>query len=201
MLVRVIHGQDIFELNPQLRAIPEFNAIDSPRQMSFVALVADYETPFKHKHGKERREAVAKELGYPLEKDGKRLDKNGREIAHGKIPKVEAAIAKYKELCFDEDKNMLEAYSRQIQTITSLMSAELSVDEKDLEKSMELAEKSGKLAKLLPEIKRSKNEVEKLIFNEPEKTEVSPSSDIEDSGVHLNALERYNLQNGNRQQN
>lgn len=200
MLVRVIHGQDIFELNPQLRAVQEFNALDSSRQMSFVALVADYETPWKHKHGKERREAVAKEIGYPLEKDGKRLDKNGREIVSGKLPKVEAAILKYRELCFHEDKEMEDAFSKQIQNITRLMNVEISVDEKDLGVSMDMVEKSSKLAKLLPEMKKSKNEVMKLIYNEvPEKTEGTPNTELEDSGVHLNALERYNREHANRQ--
>jgi hypothetical protein len=196
MLVKVIHGQDIFEINPQLRGVQEFNALDSSRQMSFVALVADYETPFKHKHGKERREAVAKEVGYPLEKDGKRLDKNGRDLVSGKLPKVEAAIVKYRELCFDEDKDMREAYSIQIQTITGLMRLEFSIKEEDIEKSLELAEKAAKLSKQLPEIKRAKNELESLIYNESETPEEAQAKEIEESGEHLNAIEQYNRRNG-----
>jgi hypothetical protein len=44
MLFHVISGRDFFEENPGARAVPEFEACTS-REMSYVALMTDYDTP------------------------------------------------------------------------------------------------------------------------------------------------------------
>ena len=44
MLFKVIASKDIFELNPELKSIVEFERL-TPRQMTYVALVADYKSP------------------------------------------------------------------------------------------------------------------------------------------------------------
>lgn len=163
MLTKIVHGKDVFELNDWLKAFPEFMNL-LPMQMTAVALFADYDSPLRTKPDKERRELAAKIGGYPLEADGKRLNKNAREFVDGKRVTLEAAIEKYKEIQYDETKDILEAYNKQIQEIIALMimdKTELVKDDPKL--AMDLAEKAGKLSKLLPEIKESKNKIQELM--------------------------------------
>ncbi len=163
MLFKIIHGKDIFELNPDLKLIPEFADL-LPMQMTTVALFADYESPFRTKPEKERREIAAKAGGYPLETDGKRLNKNGREFVDGKRTTLERAIEKYKEIQYDETRAILGAYDKQIQEILELMTMDKTeLFEKDPKLAMDLAEKAGKLSKLLPEIKESKKKIQELM--------------------------------------
>lgn len=120
MLFKLIEGQDFFELNPEARAIKEFSERTS-QQMWVVSLVADYESPLRQKSEKDRREIAVGIAGYKKEADGKRFDKNARNIIEGKVPTVELAIAKYRELQYDEDQEMLQAVNSQIQEAMSIM--------------------------------------------------------------------------------
>ena len=171
MLFKIVAGKDIFELNPELKLIPEFADL-LPMQMTTVALFADYESPFRTKPERERREIAAKAGGYPLESDGKRLNKNAREFVDGKRVTLEAAIEKYREIQYDETRAILGAYDKQIQEILELMVMDKKdLFEKDPKLAMDLAEKAGKLSKLLPEIKESKKKIQELMNmkdNEPE---------------------------------
>src|SRR5690606_23680071 len=47
-------------------------------------------------------------------------DKNHRNLVEGKVEFVEKAIAKYRELQYDEDQEMLDGINRQIQEIMYL---------------------------------------------------------------------------------
>src|SRR5690606_28613191 len=106
--------KDFFELNPGAKAIEEFNKCSS-RQMFFVCLVADrdYDSPLRTLPERTRREKAVVIAGYPRE--GNRPDKNARNLINGKVESVEAAITKYYEIQFDEDKAMLHAINAQIQ--------------------------------------------------------------------------------------
>ncbi len=194
MLYKINSEQDIFELNPGLRAIKEYNAL-TPRQMLFVCLVSDvdFDNPLRSLPEMERREKAAKVAGYPTDTDGKRLDKNGRNLVHGKVESVEAAIAEYRNLQFDEDKANLQAIENQIEEIRWMMNlkkedaAKITKTKKNKETKEEetttyvdydlafnLAEKSAKLGASLAKLVETKKELKaKVQAKEPIKFEVS----------------------------
>src|SRR5690606_23221088 len=99
--------------------IPEFKDRSS-NQMIFISLVADRESPLRTIPEDKRRVKAAEIAGYVgREKDG-RYDKNHRNLVEGKVEFVEKAIAKYRELQYDEDQEMLDGINRQIQEIMYL---------------------------------------------------------------------------------
>jgi len=103
MMYKVKHGEDVFELNPELRAIEEFSRLTS-RQMTYVILTTDYLNPFRKLTAEDRKYHAALQAGYKLEKDGKRLDMNARNVIAGKDGKIEAAISYYSKIQRDEDR-------------------------------------------------------------------------------------------------
>ena len=156
MLYKVIDGQDIFELNSELLAIPEFKNL-TPRQMTFVCLVADRKTPLRTLPERERREKAARIAGWPTE--GTRLDRNGRDVVAGKVPSIEAAIAKYNEYQYDEDQVTLDTINHQIHEIRDYLKSDKN-EAKDKGKALEQA---AKLGKQLPELVEAKQRLEELL--------------------------------------
>ena len=117
MLFKVEHGKSPFELNPELKAIEKFAEL-TDRQMVYVILSSDYKTPFRKREIEEQKYLAALEAGYKLEKDGKRLDMNGRNVVAGKDGRVEAARTYYRnELDKDEDYATLLSLSTLISQI------------------------------------------------------------------------------------
>jgi len=175
-------GREFFDLNPGAEAIPEFNSRSS-RQMFFVCLVADRapDSPLRTLPEPQRRLKAAELVGFPTE-DGKRLDKNGRNVVNGKVPTVETAIAKYRELQYDPDKAELDAIDAQIQEAITMMTADkMSLCSREIVKSndktkettkttyvdaeaaFKLAETAMKLGARLVELKKAKNDLMALI--------------------------------------
>lgn len=113
--------KDFFDENPGARAIKEFNDCTS-RQMFFVCLVADRDpdSPLRSLPEVKRRTKAAEVAGWPLE-DGKRLDKNGRNLVAGKVESVEAAIIAYRNMQYDELKDMFDAVDTQVQEAIKVM--------------------------------------------------------------------------------
>jgi hypothetical protein len=151
MLFKLERGKDPFELNPELKALEAFSSL-TPRQMSYVILVADYKTPFRKLSLEDKKYHAAIESGYKLEKDGKRLDMNARNLVAGKVGAVEAAIRYYREsLQKDEDYETLLSIGTLIAQIRELNAKpEKSIPE--LEKAVGLT--IGKLDKLVETKKR-----------------------------------------------
>jgi|GEM_PF-5231910 len=191
MLFKVIEGKDIFELNEELRAIKEFDL--TSMQMTFVALYSDYESPIRTLPDKARREQACKIAGYPME--GDRLARNARDIVAGTVKSIEAGIEKYKELQYDENKALLDAYNQQIQEIMELMTMDKTKLAKDDPKlAMDLSEKATKLSVRLPEIKKAKRELQELINagnNEPElKSYITPESLPQEDNQQLSMIDQ-----------
>jgi len=128
MIYKLITGQDPFELNPGLRAVDKYSKL-TDRQMFFVCLVCDpsKDNPVKTLSGKERRERAAILAGYKFESDGKRLDKNGREIVAGNIASVEAAIEEFKKNHYNEREKNKEALRKQIAEIRDFLSSDKKI--------------------------------------------------------------------------
>jgi hypothetical protein len=173
MLFKVSHDKDIFELNPEMQAIVEFAKL-TPRQMQAVALIADYNSPFRSLPEKARREKACETAGYKSEVTG-RLDRNGRAVVLGEVASMERAIKKYREIQYDERKAMLEAVDAQIQEALSLMTMDKreackvkkTISRKDGSstteeyidsvEAMKLAEAAVKLGSRLKDLKETKD--------------------------------------------
>jgi hypothetical protein len=176
MLFKIKHDKDIFELNPELRAIPEFDKLE-PRQMQVVALVADYNSPLKSLPEKERRTKACELSGYKFESIG-RLARDGRAVVYGERHTIEAAIKRYREIQYDERRATLEAIDAQINEAIEIMKMDKSKIVKRTTKKgdnvieeyytpIELAEKAMKLGKGLAELKETKE----VLLSQLDKTE------------------------------
>lgn len=127
MKYKIRQGQNIFDLNPGLHAVAEFDVLE-PRQMFVVAIFADpsRDNPISTLAGKARREAAVKLAGYGYESDGKRLDKNARIVIYGQNKRIEAAIEKFKELHYNQRQHSIEALKTQIEEIREFLVSDKS---------------------------------------------------------------------------
>lgn len=189
MLFKVEHGKSTFELNPGLKAIPEFiNLTD--RQMDYVILSTDYRSPFRKLAPEDKRTQAAAAAGYKYEKDGKRLDMNGRNITAGKVAVVEAAIKRYRELQRDDDYETLLSVSSLIAQIRELNNQR--------DKSAAELEKAVKMTKELVNLTNIKKELEDVLDQRedprPDPTfELSEGELTSEAAGALSVLARINM--------
>ncbi len=157
MYYRIVAGEDIFNLNPGLRAVPVFKDM-TDMQMKFVCFVCDpsFDNPVRTLIGRVRRERSAELAGYKLETSQRRLEKNGREVAAGHIPSVENAIAEFKRLHYDEKTDTYETLTNQIGEIQDFMKSRKAGDAKKLKQALELGVK-------LPLLVEAKQKIEQLL--------------------------------------
>lgn len=200
MLYKIRADTSIFEDNPELYAIPEFERL-TDRQMKFTALVADRRSPLRTLPERQRREKVALLVGFPME--GKRLDRNGRDAVNGNVKNIEEAIAKFREYQHDENQETLNSTNTLIQTnkdfINSVNSrTEEEKKDKQYGKDLELA---NKFANQLPSLIESKQKLEALLQvsteQKPEITTFS-SADVseeyfEGGGQDLPSIELFHM--------
>lgn len=155
MLYKVEHGKDVFELNPELKAVEEYARLTS-RQMVYVILSTDYKGPFRRLSAEKRKIQAAVTAGYKYEKDGKRLDANGRSLVEGKVGNVEAAIKKYMESREDEDYEALLSISTLIAQIRDFNN---KPDKTAAELKLAVEMNVGKMDKLI----ETKKKIEEII--------------------------------------
>lgn len=184
MLYKIRDGVSVYEDNPELWAIPEFANLynntpvakdeDRDRRMRYVILYADRKSPLKTLPDKQRKEKAAIISGYKME--GDRPNRNARDIINGQVEAVEKAIAMYKELQYDENQDALDSKTNLIQSNLDFINSvnnrtEKEKKDKQYGKDLELA---NKLGKQLPELYKSKIELEQLLNvsqeNKPEVT-------------------------------
>lgn len=170
MIYKVEHDKDVFELNPELRAIKEFADL-THRQMVYTILVTDFKSPFRKLSLEEKKEKAAITAGFKLEKDGKRLDMNARNLVQGKVGTVEAGIKKYKELQRDEDYETLLSLSALISQIRAMNNK----SDKDVAELAKVVDMNLKLSKLVEE-KRKIEEILDLREDAPS----DPTGSIQD---------------------
>lgn len=184
MLFKVTKN-DVFKDNPELMAFDEFIKATS-RQLKYVFLTYDYETPLRRLPISERKEQAAIIAGYRKEKDGSRLDKNARNIIEGKVKTVEEATIAFKKLQFDSDKDAYEAYCAELDEIKSFLRMP---NKKLAEKKMALTymEKYESLTK-------KKKDLEEIL--DIRRSEETEEEDF--SNRTISTLDRYNIakQNG-----
>lgn len=138
MLFKITPIDDPFDLNPELKSIPEFVAI-SGKKFKYVAFLVDYKSPYRqHTNIHEKKRLALLEAGYVVQgTHQKTLEPRAREIMNGEDPDVEKAIIKYKELQYDEDKELIQLYQTQIENIKKAVRNKPE-DPADLEKTNKL---------------------------------------------------------------
>jgi hypothetical protein len=157
MYYKIVAGEDIFDLNPGLKAVPGFKDM-TDMQMKYVCFVCDpsFDNPVRTLIGRARREQSAELAGYKLDATQKRLEKNGREISSGHVASVENAIATFKKLHYDEKTDTYETLSNQIGEIQDFMKSRKVGDPKKLKQALELGVK-------LPSLVEAKQKIEQLL--------------------------------------
>lgn len=119
-----ITDKDIFEDNPALKAIPEF--ADKPsRSLKYVFLVYDFASPFKNMPINKRKEAVARDVGYKMERDKNgietRFDKNAREVLAGQNKAIEEIRVKFESLQDNRELRLAASINAQIDEWIDMM--------------------------------------------------------------------------------
>lgn len=206
MLYKIRQNDNTFDINPGLHAIPEFDKLDDPmvnknfpeardRRIKYVILYADRKSPLRSLPDKQRREKAAQLAGYKME--GNRLDRTGRDVVAGEFPVIEAAIAKYRELQWDEDQDTLDTVVAQIQEIKDYMKSD-KTKAKDYGKALEQATKLGEKLPVLIEAKQKLEEL--LQISENNKPEIQTftsqdfSTEVLDSEENLSTIDMAHQQ-------
>ncbi len=184
MLFKVVTGKDVFELNPELRAIAEFEPL-TDRQMKYVILSTDYKSPFRKLNPKDKKERAIIEAGYRMDSNGKQPDFNARKVITGKNEQVEKAIKKYRILQKDEDYETILSLGKLISDIRDFNGKQ--------DKSASDIEKAIKFSKDLPTLLKAKREVEDILeMREEEVTDVeevtNTDEEIKESSLAILAL-------------
>ena len=156
MLFKVEASKDTFELNPSLKAIPEFEPL-TERQMTYVILATDYKSPLRKLSPDERKQQAAVIAGYKLDKKNPtKLDTNGKNLIQGKVPSIESAIARYRALQKDEDYETLISLNTLISQIREL-------NEKPDKNWQELAAAVNMNVQKLDKLIETKKKIEELL--------------------------------------
>lgn len=150
MLFKVTEKNDVFADNPELESIDAFRSCTS-RQLKYVFYAYDYKSPLRQMPLQERLEKAARLAGYKTEKDRPILDKNGRSVVAGGVPRVNAAVRAFKEVQYDQDKETLLGIEEQMRQITELANKK-DKEPKELELSVKISQNLTQLAKVKKEL-------------------------------------------------
>ena len=187
MLFKLISSKDVFELNPQLKAIPEFERL-TDRQMKYVILATDYKSPYRKLSPEERRLQAVISAGYKFEKNDNRLDMNGRNVVDGKVGSIVAAIAQYNKMQKDEDYETLLSLSNLISQIRQFNNK----PDKDKDELKAAVDMNVKKLDLLMETKKKLEEILDMREDEGSDKEFSTEDDGTINEDDLPTLSQYN---------
>lgn len=182
MLFIVDKDKDFFKLNPEAKAVPEFKDLE-PEAMDFICLVYDYKSPYRQMPYEKRCNTVVNDIGLEKTPTGRpsKLENDLREIRREDIKK---AIDKYAEMQYDDDRDTLRAYDQQIKNIKHLMTTATKPNDMD---------KAVKLAKEIPNLRKSKKELEELLdMRDEHEAQVNAEQDEIDSEIDFSLVELYN---------
>ena len=124
-LLKLNKKGDIFRDDDGVTGIPEFLTLIKkekfgPTALKWVALVYDYESPYKHYNEEERKKAVSKDLYDTFKWKGE------------KDPSLLIACDRYRELQFDPLDEQLKAFNIKIDQFTEFMN-DMKVNEDSAE--------------------------------------------------------------------
>ena len=137
-MIYKVTQKDIRETNDDIDAIAAFSVCTS-RELKFVFLTYDFDTPLRQLNFEARRLKAAIEAGYRMENTRDMPDKTTRKLLNGNYPKVEEAIKAFKSIRRDVDRETLESYNTQLEQFV-----EYSKQPKESHKDWEVAMKINK---------------------------------------------------------
>lgn len=175
----------VFESNPELKAIPEFEGL-TERQMKYVMLVDFHGSPLRLMKPADRKFRAALIAGYKLEKDGKRLDINGRNLIEGKVATIEQARRVLNEIQYDSERELMDALSTQIDEMVRFF--------KKPNKTTQELDKAVQLMTKLPAILETKKKILEIL-NFRDQEFVNTTEDMEPDNVKASLLDEYNDKN------
>ena len=113
-LLQINKKGDVYKEDNGVALVPEFKSVLESEKlgqfaMKWVAMVYDYESPYRHYTEKERMKAVSKDLY------------NDYKWVGHKKEEMKLAIEKYKELQFDPLDEQLIAFNKKINEFTILI--------------------------------------------------------------------------------
>lgn len=183
MLYQIQKNKPVNESAPGLLLIPEFETLFydarvGDKWMRFVMLVADYDSPLKQHQEKKRRQLAILSAGGKIEEiKHNTLDVKSRAIVDGKNDKIEAAIKKYREIQYNEDKETLIVINTQIESIKTVV-ATPTLDVDELKKRNALLAGLPDLVETKKQIARMAN-MEDMVFETAESVDSKPMSLID----------------------
>jgi len=146
--------EDVFQDNPEFLAIPEFERL-TERQMRYIMLVDWYGSPLRLLKSEDRKFRAALMAGYKLEKDGKRLDMNGRNLIDGKVGNIEAARKVMALIQYDNEREIVKAMDSQIEQIIDFLNK--------LNKSAQELDKATQMMSKLPTILENRKKIIEIL--------------------------------------
>lgn len=151
MLFKVEPNIDIFISNPELKSNNVFAACSS-RDLKYIFLVYDYKSVLRQLPLEHRKQKAIIDAGFNMEKDHKRPDRRARDVLGGKKRNVNAAIAEFKVIQYDDDRALVNSVKEQIQQYQEFFNRK--------DKSAVELEKAIKFIDALPSIKERQKELE-----------------------------------------
>lgn len=198
MIFKVKDNSSVFEDNPELKSVKLFNAIEE-KEMRYIILAYGYGQVTRQLQGEERRKKSAKLAGL-IDKKGL-LTRLAEKIVAGKYLPVQDAIDFFLEydLHKDDDMEDYEAYREQLAHYRVFLRKE--------DKSAAEIEKSLKILKEMPELKKKLIELKKisnididnrdhLVKEEEENQKRAEKKEEEAKGIEtLSTIEKFNRGN------
>lgn len=178
MLFRVEPKKSVRTLNPELESIEAFYKIPE-RNLEYIFLVYDYESPYRKLPLEQRKEKVAFMVGFKKEKGRNVLDKNARNIMNGKNAPTQKALEAFRELIYDSDRDTYQS----IEDLISNIRRELRTPSKG---SQDMKHKAA-LAKDLPALSQTKKQLAQILEIKDDVEEES-----EDENEKMSTLEMMN---------
>lgn len=175
----------VFEDNPELKAVPEFENL-TERQMRYVMLVDFHGSPLRLMKPADRKFRAALISGYKMEKDGKRLDINGRNLIEGKVATIELARKTLNEIQHDGEREIMEALSTQVDEMVKFF--------KKPNKTVQELDKAVILMTKLPVILETKKKILEIL-NFRDQEFVNTTEAVESDNVKASLLDEYNDKN------
>jgi len=120
MVFKITRKDDFFDVNPSAALINEFTEVQS-RNMKYIALVFDYDSPLRNLSIEERKIKALNMLEFPTKKDGD-WTKPGYDVMNLADARLIDAVHAYKKLMSDPDKSTLVAYKKQLEECQRFMS-------------------------------------------------------------------------------
>lgn len=174
---------DCFEDNPEFKAIREFEQL-TERQMRYVMLMEWHGSPLRMMKPEDRKYRAALMSGYKLEKDGKRLDVNGRNLIQGKVNTVEQARRVMSEIQHDHELEIKEAIDIQIDEIVNFL--------KMPDKNLQQLDKAVTLMTKLPTILENRKKILELLNFRSSDIVDTIEQAMESEEITMSILDEYN---------